>query len=1382
MFTLPVSGSRSSTRRQLLALTLVFLLGLILPGSSLFKHFSTALADTTPQTLPFTQNWANTGLVTTNDDWSGVPGVIGYRGDGLVASTAIDPQTVVADGSATPIDVNANLATPNTFTTGGVAEFDGIPDPVVALQGSGTADAPHIVLTLNTTGQTGINVSYNLRDVDGSADNSIQPVALQYRIGATGNYTNIPAGFVADASTGPSATQSTPVSVALPVACENQANVQLRMITTDAVGSDEWVGVDDINISTGPTVPSLNINNVTQAEGDAGTSTFTFQVSLTAAAAGNVTFDIATADGTAQDDNPPTEDNDYVANSEIGKTITAGNLSTTFAVTVNGDTTLETTETFFVNITNVAGANAGDVQGLGTITNDEVTITPICQIQGSGTASPIPNGTNVTTTGVVTGIKQGSSGGFFIQDEPCDGNPLTSDGIFVFTGASVPAGVAVSNQVQVSGNVLEFIPSADLNQNPVTELSGGPITVNVLSTGNPLPTPVALVPSDTTNPSGTSDPLDTLEEYEGMRVFIQSFTVVAPTQGSIDEDDATSTSNGVFFGVVTGVARPFREAGVNISDPLPAGAPANVPRFDENPERIRIDSDSQPATTPFDAVSGQIISNLVGPLDYSFRAYTILPDPGALAASTPLTFTAVPVPRANEFTVASFNAFHFFDTNDDPGVSDVVLTPTAFNNRLNKISLAIRNVMRTPDVIGVQEFDNLGTLQAVATRVNNDAVTAGDPNPNYQAYLVEGHDIGGIDVGFLVKAARVTVVDVTQIEQPGCNPATPTTCNNFINPNTGLAELLNDRPPLVLRATIARPAGGTVAFTVIVNHLRSLIDVEADNDAGRRTRAKRQAGAEFLANLIQTRQTADPAERIIAVGDMNAFQVNDGYADVIGTIKGTPPPDDQTVVPGDGADLVNPDLTDLVDTLTPDQPYSYTFDGNAQVLDHVLVNEDALAINNRFAYARNNADFPTIYYGDSLRPERLSDHDMPVAYFSLGGLAAGSVLISEFRFRGPSGVFGQAVDGSHDEYVELYNNTDSPIIVSSADSTGGWSLAYLNGGGTNQETAAIIPNGTVIPARGHYLLTNEVDMGQESKIRPRGGSPLESYSLASYAVGDQNYREIVNGKGTVDIDDDGAIAIFQTADENNFSAANRLDAVSLNAAVGALADLYREGTNLPSPGANDGQYAYVRKLLTGLPQDTNNNAADFFFVSTDAGSYGGVQSQLGAPGPENKLSPIQRNVTVKPQLIEPTVTTNSAPNRVRDLTPVTNGALGTLSVRRRFINQTGGPVTRLRFRVVEITTLNSPGYSPGGPQADVRMVDGADFDIMTTLGALTVRGLTVEQPLPLTQPLGGGLNSSLTVVIPGGVLVNGATIDVHFLLGVQQGGVFRAYVNVEALP
>ncbi len=201
---------------------------------------------------PYSQNWTDLNLIAVNDDWSGIVGVVGYRGDNLTAATGVDPQTVVATGDTTPVDVNANQTNPNTFTSGGVTEFE-IGDPVIALTGSGTADAPHIVISVNSTGMTNINVSYDLRDIDGSTDNAVQPVALQYRVGSTGDFTNVPAGFVADASTGPSlATLITPVSVALPTAVDNVPLLQIRVITTNAVGNDEWIGIDNINVTSGP--------------------------------------------------------------------------------------------------------------------------------------------------------------------------------------------------------------------------------------------------------------------------------------------------------------------------------------------------------------------------------------------------------------------------------------------------------------------------------------------------------------------------------------------------------------------------------------------------------------------------------------------------------------------------------------------------------------------------------------------------------------------------------------------------------------------------------------------------------------------------------------------------------------------------------------------------------------------------------------------------------------------------------------------------------------------------------------------------------------------------------------------------------------------------
>src|SRR5205085_2915605 len=114
-------------------------------------------------------------------------------------------------------------------------------------------------------------------------------------------------------------------------------------------------------------VPNLTINDVSHNEGNAGTTSFSFTVSLSAAAGpGGVTFDIATAAGTAS------APSDYVTQTLTGQTIAQSSSTYTFTVLVNGDTTPEADETFVVNVTNVAGATTADGQGQGTIVNDDV--------------------------------------------------------------------------------------------------------------------------------------------------------------------------------------------------------------------------------------------------------------------------------------------------------------------------------------------------------------------------------------------------------------------------------------------------------------------------------------------------------------------------------------------------------------------------------------------------------------------------------------------------------------------------------------------------------------------------------------------------------------------------------------------------------------------------------------------------------------------------------------------------------------------------------------------------------------------------------------------------------------------------------------------------
>jgi glucose/arabinose dehydrogenase len=375
------------------------------------------------------------------------------------------------------------------------------------------------------------------------------------------------------------------------------------------------------------------------------------------------------------------------------------------------------------------------------------------------------------------------------------------------------------------------------------------------------------------------------------------------------------------------------------------------------------------------------------------------------------------------------------------------------------------------------------------------------------------------------------------------------------------------------------------------------------------------------------------------------------------------------------------------------------------------------------------------------------------------------LLISEYRLDGPGGL--------RDEFVELYNNTNEAIMVSTSDNSAGWALVTGRdtGGaaGVVLETYHVIPNGTSIPARSHYLVAGN------------------AYSLANY--GGAN-RALADATTQNDLSGDDAqhpfrgVALFRTADANNFTPPNRLDAAGgacadARLSEGTLAGLCLNVGTVATPSAN---YSLVRKQPTGFPQDTDDNAADFALVAVQsplpsANTGTNLAAELGAPGAENSNSPTQHNATIKAMLIEPQSASSAPPNRVRAGGTIPNGAFGTLTIRRRFVNKTGRTVNTLRFRLTGITTLGSPAEF--SPQAELRAVSSSNTDVQTSAGLVTVRGTILEQPPAQTS--GGGLNSTLAVPLPGGALAPNASIDVQFVLGVQQDGNFRFLVNVEAI-
>jgi uncharacterized repeat protein (TIGR01451 family) len=384
-----------------------------------------------------------------------------------------------------------------------------------------------------------------------------------------------------------------------------------------------------------------------------------------------------------------------------------------------------------------------------------------------------------------------------------------------------------------------------------------------------------------------------------------------------------------------------------------------------------------------------------------------------------------------------------------------------------------------------------------------------------------------------------------------------------------------------------------------------------------------------------------------------------------------------------------------------------------------------------------------------------SSASITVGTGAAGPLAAHDVLISEFRLSGPG--------GDSDEYIELYCNRDTSCDIGGASirsfdpNVGDFSITF--------------PFQTVIPARQYLLMADTTQ-----------------YSLPGYATPDFDVHDpmipdfFIDNEGIQLIGNDEPIVID-----------------SVGFIGGGNDSAYIEGTGLqratgPRPAE---QYAYVRRREAGPLVDTDNNAADFVLVSVTGTAHPGITAPpvLGAPGPQSLSSPKSYpNAQMTASLVEPAVLSNVPPNRVR----VGVGDTGTLSIRRTITNNTSQTFDSVRFRVIDIPTLNSP--NPGG-RAELRLVTSGDAEtfVNSQTRQVIIRGTILEydsgtEPV---QPNGGGLNSTVranlpspelaghpsdvSVSLPAGSLVEpGDTLDVQFVLNVVKAGDYRFYVFVEA--
>jgi predicted extracellular nuclease len=932
-----------------------------------------ALANNTAQTLPFSQDWSDTSLITTNDDWSNVPGIVGHLGDGNSGSpTGVDPQTLLSDPYGPNVDVIANQTTPNTNTSGGVAEFE-LSDPVVALQGSGTADAPYLQISLDTTGYKNIRVQYNLRDIDGSADNSVQPVALHYRAGGSGNFTNVPAAYVADASDGPSLPAVTPVDVILPPAADNQSALDLRIMTANAVGSDEWIGVDDIQVSgevyNGDSAPyvqsSSPVAGAMVAADSAIQLTFTEPVQMLSSdwfllSCNNHSVETTVSGSGA--DYTLTPAADLPAGAACLLTLTASQIED-----LDGDADLMRAE---FNLPFM-------VEGC-----DSAITTPIATVQGSGAASSLA-GSAVVLNGVVTADFGGSSrlNGFFMQDPVGDGDPATSDGIFVYTG-SAGYTYAVGDEVQVSGTVSEYTSTSYGQAYHLTELGSVSQLLVCSSENSVAPTNISLpLPAE-------ADPASYLERYEGMLVTVNAGVDDAPLyvqqnyfqarfgQLSVAAGDAYTRLFNPNNGQPDSTAEDNLRRLIIVDDGSTAQNSASVPYYDPaNP--LRAGDLVAPLTGVIDqgavnATSGSATSGV-----FPDTFYRLQP------VSTPLFISANPRPEAatppavsGDITVSGFNVLNFFTTLDNtsspaapydssnrPRGAD---TQAEYDRQLDKLATAMTTLHA--DVFGLLEIESWDGANAVQTLVNALNSRLGGSVYAAVAYPA-GFPQPGEDTSDYIKVAMI--YDTTAVTPVGAALMD----NNPINSRVPLAQ------------TFRANASGEI-FSVVINHFKSKgscpaspSDANADYGQGCWTALRVQQAEELLAFIAQI-QTVSGDPDVLVIGDLNSYGEEDPIAALTGADYGNG-------VPAAGGNLVN----QIARYIELSQRYSYVYDAQAGYLDHSLATPNLSGQVSGAAFWHINADEPTmIDYDldfnpaglfDAATPYRASDHDPSITGLTL---------------------------------------------------------------------------------------------------------------------------------------------------------------------------------------------------------------------------------------------------------------------------------------------------------------------------------------------------------------------------------------------------------------
>jgi uncharacterized protein len=705
-------------------------------------------------------------------------------------------------------------------------------------------------------------------------------------------------------------------------------------------------------------IPAISVADLALAEGNGASTPFEFTVQLSEPApVGGISFSYATADGTA------IAGVDYDSASGSGMIAEAAS-STTITINVIGNTTPQSDRSFSLNLTGITGAVPTSLTASATIEDDDIGTYAIHEIQGAGNISPI-EGQRINTLGnIVTAV---GPTGFFMQaaDADVDASAMTSEGIYVYT-FSAPS-VVVGDKVDLTANVVEYFGMTELN---------GVSNLVVQSVGNALPTAVVF---DANTPSQDLSTLScgatNFECFESMRVQIGDGIVARA-------NPYFSTDNYAQIFVSASGTRSLRSPGLLY--PLQPGVDnPGADTFNGNPHIFELDADAFGAVAPGTAITGGSHLTATGVVVYNFGDYEVWPTSLSVTEANPIPRPVHAAQLGAELRIGSFNMLRFCDTlanttftcgnGGEPDAAALAL-------KVSRLSDYVGNVLELPDVLGVVEVENLGVLQLLADQITTDfGVT-------YSAYLEEGNDGGGIDVGYLVRGDRVSNVVITQLDKT----------EMWVDPRDGQPHELHDRPSLKLEATF-----DALPFATIVIHPKSRSCVDAPGGATctqadvDRNRLKRFTQGKSIAQRVQNEQVAQPNRPLLVIGDFNDYQFSDGLVHVTGLIEGRYD-NSKNVLHLDGPNIVNPPLWDAVNSLPPNEQYSflyteqfgeilgYTQTGSfdkgrdvpiMQVLDHALLNDAARSWFAGFEYGRADLDAADADERTSTTALGVSDHD-----------------------------------------------------------------------------------------------------------------------------------------------------------------------------------------------------------------------------------------------------------------------------------------------------------------------------------------------------------------------------------------------------------------------